>query len=548
MKKNDNFKFNISLSVLNHLGKNLYRNFITVLGEAISNAWDADANNVWIYVDKSNNFAVKDDGHGMNKVDFQDKFLKIGYSKRVNGKNMFSPGKRPYIGAKGIGKLAMLSCSEKIHVISKTSDSEYVGGAIDNSGLNKAIKDDLNPDEYSLERMSLKTFGGLTSGHKKGTIIYFEKTKESMRNTIPHLKKLVALYFRFSLIDKNFNIFLNDEPITIEDLKDLSDATEFLWMVNKLEDPYVKKLSKLKDKSIDVENKLKIKGFIATVNKPKFLKIAGTEEKVGVDLFVNGRLREKDILKHLPDFSTRYIASYLYGQIHFDEMDSDGKDRFGTSREGVVQGDEKYEKLIEALKTEILGRVSDEWDELRLARGEDGDDDNPRKTLKERRARSLYNLSSKDYSGSGNKHSEKWLKELQDEAEFNIPSYVDCFLSENLIRKYIKNKGIQLTKEANEEIAKFKDAETNNKNKGNISIDIRESNDDISYLSMDGLACLVDKKDRIKEACLARDAGEYKPIRDALAHTALLTDTAKNKLTTVYENIKGRVKTLLSGK
>ena len=30
----DNFKFAISLSVLNHLGRNLYRNFITVLGEA----------------------------------------------------------------------------------------------------------------------------------------------------------------------------------------------------------------------------------------------------------------------------------------------------------------------------------------------------------------------------------------------------------------------------------------------------------------------------------------------------------------------------------
>ena len=27
--------FNISLSVLNHLGRNLYRNVITVLGEAI---------------------------------------------------------------------------------------------------------------------------------------------------------------------------------------------------------------------------------------------------------------------------------------------------------------------------------------------------------------------------------------------------------------------------------------------------------------------------------------------------------------------------------
>ena len=40
------FNFNISLSVLNHLGRNLYRNVITVIGEAISNSWDADATNV----------------------------------------------------------------------------------------------------------------------------------------------------------------------------------------------------------------------------------------------------------------------------------------------------------------------------------------------------------------------------------------------------------------------------------------------------------------------------------------------------------------------
>jgi hypothetical protein len=31
-----------------------------------------------------------------------------------------------------------------------------------------------------------------------------------------------------------------------------------------------------------------------------------------------------------------------------------------------------------------------------------------------------------------------------------------------------------------------------------------------------------------------------------MAHTALLTDEAKTKLTTVYENIKGRIRTLLS--
>jgi len=65
---------------------------------------------------------------------------------------------------------------------------------------------------------------------------------------------------------------------------------------------------------------------------------------------------------------------------------------------------------------------------------------------------------------------------------------------------------------------------------------------------MAGLANLVDKRNATKEACLSRDANEYKPVRDALAHTALLTDEAKQKLTTVYSNIKERIRTLLSKK
>ena len=52
---NNDFRFNISLQILNHLGRNLYRNFITVLGEAISNSWDADAPNVRVEIDREKN-------------------------------------------------------------------------------------------------------------------------------------------------------------------------------------------------------------------------------------------------------------------------------------------------------------------------------------------------------------------------------------------------------------------------------------------------------------------------------------------------------------
>ena len=64
------------------------------------------------------------------------------------------------------------------------------------------------------------------------------------------------------------------------------------------------------------------------------------------------------------------------------------------------------------------------------------------------------------------------------------------------------------------------------------------------YLAMDGLANLVDKTPA--GPSLSKDAKEYKPMRDAVAHTALLTGKAKNKLTSVYDNIKGRLNTLLS--
>ena len=121
---------------------------------------------------------------------------------------------------------------------------------------------------------------------------------------------------------------------------------------------------------------------------------------------------------------------------------------------------------------------------------------------------------------------------------------------DDAVKRYLKRigrKGGSVKSEAKAEAEKWKQAEIANKGKGNISIPIRRIPTDSSYLSMDHLANLVDKpQDPLKEAGLARDAKEYKPIRDAVAHTALLTDEAKTKLSTVRENIKGRVKAILS--
>ena len=98
-----------------------------------------------------------------------------------------------------------------------------------------------------------------------------------------------------------------------------------------------------------------LKGFVASVDRPRDLSIMNTGERVSVDLFVNGRLREKDILKYIP--TARIAESYLYGQIHFNELDDKEKDRFTSNREGVISDDPKYQACVVKIKDEVLKKL-----------------------------------------------------------------------------------------------------------------------------------------------------------------------------------------------
>lgn len=70
----------LSLNLLNHLGINLYSNVPAVLSEIVANAWDADAQNVNIVIDKiAGTIIITDDGHGMDLDDINGKYLTIGY-------------------------------------------------------------------------------------------------------------------------------------------------------------------------------------------------------------------------------------------------------------------------------------------------------------------------------------------------------------------------------------------------------------------------------------------------------------------------------------
>ena len=287
-------------------------------------------------------------------------------------------------------------------------------------------------------------------------------------------------------------------------------------------------------------------GFIASVRKPQHRTIRTMKEVIGVDLFVNGRVRAKDILKSIS--RSRIAESYLYGQIHYDKLDDDKHiDRFTSGREDIVANDEIYTDFLEKIGSSLLPQVLSEWDDMRRSHHDEGDDENTSIALEQRKSESLYNAIVKGYNLPEKPHIRKLTKELKEAAARNFGAYADCFVSENLIREYIRKNDIDRKSMLNQaQIMQQK--EHDNQAKCNIDIDVREkSSDPLTYAGMRELLEITRSAfPKSRKQHIDMDIDQYNIIRNALAHTAILTREAKQKLGTVSDNIKAKISELFS--
>jgi HSP90 family molecular chaperone len=123
------YRIEVDPRILELLGPNLYTNIYYVLAELIANAYDADAKNVYIIAGKDD-IRVEDDGHGMSYKDGDiAKYLNVaGVSRTTEEEALTKSGKRHKMGRKGVGKLAALSVSENVDVltIAKGEKSGFV--------------------------------------------------------------------------------------------------------------------------------------------------------------------------------------------------------------------------------------------------------------------------------------------------------------------------------------------------------------------------------------------------------------------------------------
>ena len=112
------YQLNVDPRILELLGPNLYTNIYYVLAELIANAYDADAKNVYI-IAGMDDIRVEDDGHGMSyEAGDITKYLNVaGVSRTTKEDSLTRSRKRRKMGRKGVGKLAALSVSENVDVL-----------------------------------------------------------------------------------------------------------------------------------------------------------------------------------------------------------------------------------------------------------------------------------------------------------------------------------------------------------------------------------------------------------------------------------------------
>lgn len=372
--QNEPLKFHIELNVLNHLGIGLYSSTPAVVTEIIANAWDADATKVTIELaPEEDRIVVEDDGHGMTRDDVRNKFLKVGYSRRMHEptKEKSRSGKRFVMGRKGIGKLAMFSLAKHITIVTRALGSEPVAFGVDVEDLRKLAEAAETVADYPVQSAEVPA----DFKAEQGTRIELTGLNTRINKTEVFLRPRLAR--RFGVFSDSFHVALNGKDVKRADAGYYADL-QFLWYFDEATRneivPMAKAVAKYTDdkgveqpcvEAVAAEISgdplgLIVGGFIASVDKPSKLG-KGDESLNRIAVFSNGRLFQEDILPDLGD--ARYFNSYLVGEIHADFLDNDAVDRATASREAIRHDDERFQALRRHLRSVFAG-IRDRWDLL----------------------------------------------------------------------------------------------------------------------------------------------------------------------------------------
>lgn len=360
------YNINVDPRILELLGPNLYTNIYYVLAELIANAYDADAKNVYIISNKDD-IRIEDDGHGMS-YDNGDikKFLNVAGVSRTNENESFSrSGERRKMGRKGVGKLAALSVSESVDImtICNGEKSGFVLARRPNDGNKLTPIEDENISFCYIQN--------------SGTAIVMRNPQYRLHKSLDAIKR--NLLKIFPLVDDNFKIhIIRGKEEEIVEKFDENVAKELCSLIilgeqqadllNYVPDYFPKHRSDLVEKRDEYsvpltikdnngnehEYNLQIEGWIGAYKTTRGRKSEVTDFPDNfISLYANKKMGEFNILPIVGQNKLNEV--YIVGQLYVDLFElSELPDMALSNRQGYKSDDIRYETVIKYVREILL--------------------------------------------------------------------------------------------------------------------------------------------------------------------------------------------------
>ena len=205
-------------SLIEELGAKMYPSVTASVAELVSNAWDADAMNVWITMPLGKRVAqggidsivVLDDGIGMSREEAKLKYLVVGRKRRKESAGWTSESGRLLHGRKGVGKLAAFGTAKLLQCTTTTKNGDYTAFKLEydvirnlEAGADYEVPEIVNPTP--LLRPDTR------SRLEQGTEVRLSKLLSKI--IPPETSFRQSLARRFGVLSPEMRVFLNGREI-----------------------------------------------------------------------------------------------------------------------------------------------------------------------------------------------------------------------------------------------------------------------------------------------------------------------------------------------
>ena len=316
--------------IIDSLGIQMYQSPVAAVAELIANAWDADASNVAVKLPANlsgiSTIIVCDDGIGMTFEQCQKLYLNIGRNRRIDDETAKTPGGRPVLGRKGIGKFAGFGIAELLEI--DTTSAENGERTVFHLDLR-----DLRGDEY------------IGTAPKEVPVLLHEQENTSPAKNYGTIIKLANLTLRRTPSESSFaasmarrfliNQTADEFKVTINDLP-LPEDNALMGVEYDFPNDYKESEKPAGFRIVDGVGYEKI-GEDEIGWRVKFTKDPiGTEELRGVSVFCGIKVAQTPFFFDLSGGLSGQIGQqYVSGQVRADYLDMLDADIITTERQRI---------------------------------------------------------------------------------------------------------------------------------------------------------------------------------------------------------------------